>query len=46
MVLSRTPAQVASHAQKYYARQEKEEEDKKRRSIFDNSVADAAAALS
>lgn len=37
-VKSRSPAQVASHAQKYYERQEKEEQNKKRRSIFDNSI--------
>ncbi|KAK4491790.1 hypothetical protein RD792_002566 [Penstemon davidsonii] len=35
-VLTRSPAQVASHAQKYFERQEKEEQQKKRRSIFDN----------
>ncbi|XP_051151045.1 transcription factor DIVARICATA-like [Andrographis paniculata] len=37
-VKTRSPAQVASHAQKYYERQEKEDQNKKRRSIFDNSI--------
>ncbi|KAL9159937.1 hypothetical protein ABFS82_08G167200 [Erythranthe guttata] len=45
MVKSRTAAQVASHAQKYYARQEKEEENKKRRSIFDNTIAETSSSL-
>ncbi|PIN01991.1 hypothetical protein CDL12_25499 [Handroanthus impetiginosus] len=43
VVLSRSPAQVASHAQKYYERQEKEEQNKKRRSIFDNSIAETSS---
>ncbi|KAK7269211.1 hypothetical protein RIF29_21929 [Crotalaria pallida] len=34
-VKSRTPVQVASHAQKYFLRQEKEKEAKKRKSIHD-----------
>ncbi|KAL0407024.1 UNVERIFIED_CONTAM: Transcription factor DIVARICATA [Sesamum latifolium] len=46
MVLTRSPAQVASHAQKYYERQEKEEQNKKRRSIFDNSIAEGSSLTS
>ncbi|GFP90372.1 transcription factor divaricata [Phtheirospermum japonicum] len=34
-VLTRSPTQVASHAQKYYLRLQKEEEQRKRKSIFD-----------
>ncbi|CAA0814031.1 Duplicated homeodomain-like superfamily protein [Striga hermonthica] len=39
VVQSRSPAQVASHAQKYFKRQQKHAHYKKRRSIFDNSTA-------
>ncbi|KAK6133050.1 hypothetical protein DH2020_033205 [Rehmannia glutinosa] len=46
MVLTRSPAQVASHAQKYYERLEKEEPNKKRRSIFDNSIAESSSLTS
>ncbi|GFQ07441.1 transcription factor divaricata [Phtheirospermum japonicum] len=39
LVVTRNPTQVASHAQKYYARLEMEEEQRKRRSIFDKPIA-------
>lgn len=35
VVVTKNPAQVASHAQKHFQRQEKDEENKKRLSIFD-----------
>ncbi|KAL8469600.1 hypothetical protein ACS0TY_032447 [Phlomoides rotata] len=38
VVQTRNPTQVASHAQKYFERQEREEQNKKRRSIFDSTV--------
>ncbi|GFP99197.1 transcription factor divaricata [Phtheirospermum japonicum] len=37
-VLTRNTTQIASHAQKYYARQEMEEGQRKRRSIFDKPI--------
>ncbi|XP_022862946.1 transcription factor DIVARICATA-like [Olea europaea var. sylvestris] len=40
-VRTRTPTQVASHAQKYFERQKKGEA-KKRSSIFDNSIAQSS----
>lgn len=41
-VLSRTPTQVASHAQKYFARISRDDEKKRRRqSIFDSSEREA-----
>ncbi|GFQ03064.1 transcription factor divaricata [Phtheirospermum japonicum] len=47
MVLTRSPAQVASHAQKYYQRQEKNKLNMKRRSIFDDdSVAESSSLTS
>ncbi|KAL3636592.1 hypothetical protein CASFOL_018891 [Castilleja foliolosa] len=38
MVITRSPSQVASHAQKYYQRLDKDEDQRKRRSIFDNTL--------
>ncbi|XP_073058866.1 transcription factor SRM1-like [Primulina eburnea] len=46
VVLTRNPTQVASHAQKYFERQEKEDQTKKRKSIFDNSNVDSSVMAS
>ncbi|XP_075494483.1 transcription factor SRM1-like isoform X2 [Primulina tabacum] len=46
VVLTRNPTQVASHAQKYFERQEKEDQTKKRKSIFDDSNADSSVLIS
>lgn len=46
VVLTRNPTQVASHAQKYFERQEKEDQTKKRKSIFDNSNVDSSVLAS
>ncbi|KAL2552402.1 Duplicated homeodomain-like superfamily protein [Forsythia ovata] len=43
-VRTRTPTQVASHAQKYFERQKKGE-NKKRSSIFDNSIAKTTTSM-
>lgn len=42
-VTTRTPAQVASHAQKYFLRQKKPSKLKRRSSVFDLAAAAAAA---
>lgn len=43
IVVTRTPTQVASHAQKHFERQEKDDQRKKRKSIFDNSIDESSA---
>jgi hypothetical protein len=43
-VTSRTPAQVASHAQKYFIRQQSGSRDKRRASIHDINKVNAASA--
>ncbi|XP_073311759.1 transcription factor DIVARICATA-like [Primulina huaijiensis] len=43
IVVTRTPTQVASHAQKHFERQEKDNQRKKRKSIFDNSIDERSA---
>jgi SHAQKYF class myb-like DNA-binding protein len=45
-VATRTPTQVASHAQKYFLRQAADEKKKRRPSLFDLSLQEAVISLS
>lgn len=42
LVITRTPTQVASHAQKYFLRQESAKKDRKRSSIHDITTVDSS----
>lgn len=44
-VTTRTPTQVASHAQKYFLRQAADEKKKRRPSLFDLSLQEAVISL-